>query len=212
MSTYADAAFEYQILADTLHTELARSAAKSIANDLLALDQRVLGLANDFKGQRLAVERDALISKLLNDFAPLQKRAAAMRQEANILLTGLLPKNPHSREDLAEIRAGLRSRIVSYDAMGLPRYDSAVLRGMLEVALGEQRYNIVWAILESPEQWVDADTRATVLLDMAKASNTDKADEANTLLYNAQEFERQYQRLLGLFGKAEPMIRPVRVN
>lgn len=192
MKNIHDLAFEFDMLSKTLASELSRNSAKSIAEALLPLSEQLQSLEQQFIGERLQAEQQAAVQAVVKRFAPLKTRADGFRRDANEIMHAAMPKNPYSREDLAEIRAGLRPGIVSQNAVGLPSFDHVKLNGMLEAATASGQLNVVWAIMNSPENWISPETKQATLLSMVPE---EKRQVAESLLYDANEFEAQYNRL-----------------
>jgi hypothetical protein len=140
----------------------------------------------------LQTEQQAAKAAVLKSFQPLQTRANGFRREANEIMQNALPQNPYGREDLREVRDGLRPGIVSYDAVGMPRFDATKVSAILDSAKASGQLNVVWAIVNSPENWIDAETKQATLLSLVP---TESRQAAETLLYDANEFTAQYRRL-----------------
>ena len=184
---------EYRFLAQTLHSERSRNAAKGLADDLTALQKQLHAANNDFKGDRLAAEQKQLTAAFLSTQEGLVKHAAQLRTQAATTLPAV--KNPFPYEQLQELRAVLRPGIMAYAADGMPQFDNLKLTAMLDSAMAQGRLNYVWAIVTAPDSWVDDSTKAGVLAKLTEQTHPNRAAEAKVLLYDASELETQYNRV-----------------
>jgi len=172
----------YHLLSTTLGTTLAKNAAAEVGR---AMDKLAVDLAQarqEYKGARLAKEEKQLKDAVLAKFAVYQKRAELLRAEVK----PVMPACPYTREDLQEIRQGLRPGLVTYDMVGRPVFDSVKVRALLEDAKEKGEDHILWAIATSPERI--APETAQGFLGVLPAGAEEK-------LYDADNFAGLYAQL-----------------
>jgi hypothetical protein len=184
---------EFSILSQILPSQLTRNAATGIVEGLQALDAQLTKAQQEYRGERLTQERQKLTTAFLTQQDGLVQHARQLRQKAARLVPEV--KHSFSRDDLAEIRAVLRPGIMCYGVDGMPQYDTLKVKTLLDSAIAQGRLNYAWAILEAPEGWLDATTKADALTCLAHAAYPQQAAEAQALLNDAGELETQFNRL-----------------